>query len=203
MTITMQSEAGFPAGTEVHADSGLVAIEQLRPRDSVWTRETENGERQLRQVLEVRSVEDRAIDPFGLVVEDSASEEFTYFAGVGQEFWVAGRGWTILGNLSHEERVALIDGALGIAWGGELLAAGNTTAPGIAWVPRYRGADTGEFVDFSRRPWHYLSMEEAAAAGIREVWAKQFRWRVFVLQIEGSETFYVHRQGLLARAAVI
>jgi hypothetical protein len=109
----------------------------------------------------------------------------------------------ITGDLSHEERVELIDGVLGIAWGGQLFAAWSTTTPGIAWVPQYRGADTGEFVDFSKNPWYYRSMEEAAAAGIREVWAQPFRWQAYVLSIEGGDAFYVYRQGLLAKASII
>jgi len=203
MTTTTRRAIGFPAGTEVHAASGLVPIEQLRAGDEVWTRGTQSAERQLGRVLEVHRVDHQAIDPFGFAPESDLSDECTYFTGAHQEFWVANRGWTIQHNLDHEERVELIDGTLGIAWGGELFAAWNTTASGIAWVPQYRGADTGEFLDFSRRPWYYLSMEEGAAAGIEKVWAEQFRWQVHVLRIEGGEALYVYRQGLLARAASI
>jgi hypothetical protein len=202
MTNTTHRPIGFPAGIEVHAASGLVPIEQLRAGDSVWTGGT-SGERQLGRVLEVHCVDNQAILPFGFVPESDLSDECTYFAGAYQEFWVANRGWTIQQNLDHEERVELIDGALGIAWGGELFDASNTTVPGIAWVPQYRGADTGEFVDFSRQPWYYWSMEEGVAAGIEKVWAQLFRWQVYVLRIEGGEAIYVYRQGLLARAAFV
>jgi len=45
-----------------------------------------------------------------------------------QEFWVAGRGWTVYFNLSHEEHVELVDSASGIAWGASSFEASSTPA---------------------------------------------------------------------------
>jgi hypothetical protein len=148
-------------------------------------------------------VDNQAIVPFGFAPESDHSDECTYFVGAGQEFWVANRGWTIQHSLDHAERVELIGGALGIAWGGELFEARNSTTPGIAWVPWYRGADTGAFVDFTRQPYYYLSDEEAAGADLSQVWTEGFRWRIYTLRVEGGGSFYVYRQGLLAKTAFI
>jgi len=193
--------SGLPKGTVVHAKMGRLPIEDVCVGDEVWSTVPGEAGQQLRHVIAIHRNESCSIEPFGFAAAGQEAEQFTYLAASDQEFWVPGKDWQIPGNLSHEDRLELIGGRSGVAWGEGLFDAWATNRPGVAWIPLYRGADQGEYVDLSGRSVRYWSMEEAAAAGIRTVWASQFRWHTYALTIEDGSPFYAYDHGILVRSA--
>ncbi|HVX90321.1 MAG TPA: carbohydrate-binding protein [Candidatus Paceibacterota bacterium] len=82
----------FAAGTEVHTETGLRAIEEVAVGDLVWGRDETTGDVALRRVTRTFVTPDQTLLE---VVFDDGHENVDRLKATGEHpFWVRGQGWT-------------------------------------------------------------------------------------------------------------
>lgn len=97
----------FVAGTPVWTEMGQRPIEQLRPGDRVFSQDPVTGELALKFVIEITT---RPASPtFRVEVGDEA-----IVATRGHPFWATGKGWRMAKELTSDDRLHGIDGAVPI-----------------------------------------------------------------------------------------
>ena len=98
----------FAAGTQVHTEDGLVAIEEVAAGDMVWSRDEETGEVALRPVA--RTFVTPAQQLLSVVLQDLTGESDTLRVTGEHPFWTEGRGWVEARDLRAGERVLRLSG---------------------------------------------------------------------------------------------
>lgn len=83
----------FTGDTEVYTDSGLVCIEDIEVGDEVWAYNSETGETELKEVLNVWVKETDEI------LHVSTSDGETIDTTTNHPFYVDGKGWVAAGDL--------------------------------------------------------------------------------------------------------
>jgi hypothetical protein len=95
---------GFREGTSVWTLSGLGPVESLRTGDQVLTQDPDSGDLSYRPVLAIRHGMRQPIKT--LAIGDSAAIEATAM----ERFWVAGKGWVLLGDLKPGDVTRSVSG---------------------------------------------------------------------------------------------
>ncbi|MBS2012887.1 MAG: Hint domain-containing protein [Deltaproteobacteria bacterium] len=90
----------FAPGTPVKTELGPRRIEEIEVGDRVWSRDPESGEEALRRVARVIR---REAQPVALVELASARGHEAIRVTFEHPFFVAGRGWTVAGNLTPDD----------------------------------------------------------------------------------------------------
>ncbi len=87
----MKPKECFIAGTPVLAEHGLVAIEEIRVGDLVWSKGVQDAPPTLRRVVEIFETPDQKVYEVDVATESGILESL----GTTQEhpFWVDGLGW--------------------------------------------------------------------------------------------------------------
>ncbi len=88
----------FAAGTPVQTETGLIAIEAIRPGDRVLAQDVETGELAYKPVLHTTVRPERKLSR--LQVGDE-----TFTVTLGHRFWTPGRGWTKTVDLESQMRL--------------------------------------------------------------------------------------------------
>lgn len=98
----------FVAGTVVHTDKGLTAIEEIKEGDLVLSRNVDTGETDYKPVVGLIRLHDReiwrvkVIDADGSIVEFGTTDDHPW--------WVAQKGWRRTDELSPNDIISTIDG---------------------------------------------------------------------------------------------
>jgi RHS repeat-associated protein len=98
----------FAAGTDVHAEDGLVAIEDVDVGDLVWSRSEDTGEVALRRVSRTFVTTKQPI--LSLVLEGSSGESDILRVTDEHPFRTKERGWVEAGDLGIGEEILQLSG---------------------------------------------------------------------------------------------
>ena len=98
-----QNHYCFAAGTPVHAERGLVPIEQVKVGDRVWSRDERTGEEAYHVVVQTFV---RPNKPTVLVEVGKGARSETLEVTPNHPFWVEGRGWVPVHELSPSDALS-------------------------------------------------------------------------------------------------
>ena len=104
IVFSMFNPTCFTGDTEVYTSDGLVCIEDVEVGDSVWAYNSETGETELKEVLNVWVKETDEI------LHVSASDGETIDTTTNHPFYVDGKGWVAAGDLEVGDTLVTVDG---------------------------------------------------------------------------------------------
>ncbi|HSC81341.1 MAG TPA: Hint domain-containing protein [Chitinolyticbacter sp.] len=215
----------FIAGTLVHTDQGMKPIEQIRIGDRVLSQPEGGGERVYKQVVNTFNYDDKEIwvVKYTLVAEDYLKGKkpiHHLYATANHPFWVEGLGWTTAEELSADQQLQLADGGIAIVQ--QVWPVWRTPVAGLGWVRTdilgMPDATEAHIVDFRGGCdlWAYplfrkheavvpLSglgnvdttiFDHAEMCNIYERADRNFKTRVYSLEVEDCHTYYVGEEGV-------
>lgn len=199
---------GFPGGTLVHTDRGLVPIEHVKASDRVLARRHDGeGEREYRPVTNTFEHHDQAIQLvyIGGQQEDGTDRYHLLAASPEHMVWVRGKGWKQVGTLKHlwprAMMLELLSADLPKVAGNVRLYA--TSSPGMAWLPMTSVAEDlgrlGSHLDVARMQVARSSVPLEFEAVIRTKRSKPEHWfkaTVHDLQVEEFNSYHVGAAGV-------
>jgi len=218
----------FIAGTLVHTDQGLKPIEKIRIGDRVLSQPEGGGERVYKQVVNTFTYDDKEIwvVKYTLAAEAHMKRDkpiHHLYATANHPFWVDGEGWTAAEELSADQQLQLADG--GVATVQQVWRVWRTPAAGMGWVRAdilgMPDATEAHIVNFSagcdlwayplrRRhdatvPYSWFGddackvFDNEEMESIYESDDRNFRARVYNLEVEDCHTYYVGEEGVWVR----
>lgn len=149
----------FVAGTLVHTSEGLKPIEQIRVGDWVLSKpEFGEGEQAYKRVTKTVSFEEKEVWTIAISekdVTDPSVETFYHskectriVATPNHPFWVVGKGWTALRDVSLYDRLLLENGRIAIVYQHMNLHR-YKSSKNIAYCGTGSGMNEGYLIDFS------------------------------------------------------
>lgn len=190
-----ERNVGFLRGTWVHTPSGVAPIETVRAGELVLSRDVRKGLVSRSRVLRVVRDDHCYID----CVRVSNLAERLYL-GTFQKVWTTTSGWVEPGNL-RDDFTQLLDDTSVALQGGEDSCLWKTNVPGIAWKPLMRGADFGSFLDFRELRMRTWDLDDPEMRDVENYCDDLFALNTHHLEIEGTRTFLVRRDGVVVSDA--
>jgi len=213
---------GFIAGTRVHTERGLVAIEDIaigdrilsrsqearwRPLERMWNafacregtpRPEASGVLTLKRVVRTFVHRERPIRQVSYSREDQPSHVVSLFGTDFHQIWVEGAGWTAAGHLEAGQCLQLADGTRGVVRFN--LPVTRTKRPGVGWTPHDDWSDEGTETDFSG-PQKVVAMNVARDPEIATRADRRLKVTLFDLEVEDGHPFHVGGDGIRVQGA--
>lgn len=196
-------QACFVAGTLVHTDRGLVAIEQIRVGDMVLSQPEQTGELTYKRVVQTSSCEAKQVCLVEYVrladlTDDDENKWQFLVATIDHPFFVKDNGWTRADNLDPGSKYDLMlrDGTFGRSVYQELrnteeenvvLGMNTHYFDNVGTVVDLRG-DAPEITD--------RDTENDYASELEGGFCEQ---RVYNIEVEDYHTYYVGEMGVWVR----
>jgi hypothetical protein len=189
-----ETEAGFPRGTLVHTDKGLVPIEQIKVGDLVLSQPETTGEVEYKPVVKTFQQEGKTIVALSYVVDGESGISYMLYPTDSDPFWTLDEGWRRADLLDPGTHLLLADGRTAIAL--SCMPVYRTSEPGVGWY------QTNEFNDHIGFEHNFGDGPATARSGVPrddDIFFSsepQFRLTVYNFEVEDNHTYYVGSAGV-------
>jgi hypothetical protein len=199
----MVTPNGCLAGTLIHTNNGLIAIEEVRVGDWLLSQpEAKVGvARAFKQVLEVFTFAEHAVLLFRCYKPDSGSIE-QFIVTPNYAFWIVGLGWTRADQIDMGREVELADGTVATTLCATPIY--QTAEVGIGWVTGAWGAEAnngaGNLVDL-RNGSIVVGTEDTFNSDYLDDQGRYapFSGRIFNVNVDACHTYFVGTDGVWVR----
>lgn len=191
---TSERFGSLAAGTRVHTDKGLVAVEALVAGHLVLSSTVGSDSPLYRRVLRTLVYRDVPIQQVSYLLE---GKTIGICVAENQPFFVRDVGWVRAGSLNPPNlEFILKDGRLVRCVENDTVR--TTNKPCHGWVPNMRGSELGTELDFT-------GQMNAVSSNVR--WKRpqeldadsRFKVTTYGIEVEGGAPYFIGRAGVLVR----